>query len=349
MVNRLVLWWFRIVIKNMKKEAFFQIGIMVLLLFMFADFGLCENEAKYTGLASIPFHLRLKPDGYRITDVPKGGRIEILEWTDDWCLAVYKGTVGYCKASWVYSLCSLNPSLYPLPDNPCQVSGYIVARQDISVKAGDFDGTVIAAGESVCAALAGDFFELPVWREKQCLPAIEVDYRSFVPWQSAEPGDVIAGFTTYYCDKQGKKHPKEREANILLGCARIDHAVLASGESFSFNALCGPYKKSNGYFLAPNISSDGEGYGGGVCQVSTTLYNALLTLPLRIEEWNVHRYSGVAYVPQFFDAAVGRYTDLVFSNSLPYPLCIRASAENGIINVLIVCAQDDRNGSVDND
>lgn len=59
------------------------------------------------------------------------------------------------------------------------------------------------------------------------------------------------------------------------------------------------------------------GYGGGVCQVTTTLYNAALTLPLQIEEWALHSKQGAVYVPQFFDAAVGSYSDFTFVNLLP--------------------------------
>ena len=88
-------------------------------------------------------------------------------------------------------------------------------------------------------------------------------------------------------------------------------------ETFSFNALCAPYRHSNGYELAPNVSTDGFGYGGGVCQVTTTLYNAALTLPLQIEEWALHSKQGAVYVPQFFDAAVGNYSDFTFVNLLP--------------------------------
>lgn len=81
---------------------------------------------------------------------------------------------------------------------------------------------------------------------------------------------------------------------------------------------------SSSFFISPIV------YGGGVCQVSTTLYNAVLSLPLKIEAWSIHRYTGVSYVPQFFDAAVGRYSDLRFTNTLPYSICVLASAENGI-------------------
>ena len=62
---------------------------------------------------------------------------------------------------------------------------------------------------------------------------------------------------------------------------------------------------------------------------------ALLGLPLQIDEWTVHQYTGVDYVPQFFDAAVGTYTDLKFTNTLPYPIRISTLHEEGVVTVLI--------------
>ena len=74
--------------------------------------------------------------------------------------------------------------------------------------------------------------------------------------------------------------------------------------------------------------------------MTTTLYNALLSLPLQIERWTVHRKIGVQYVPQFFDAAVGSYSDLVFTNTLPYPIAISAQPQNGVVTVLLLRAAE---------
>lgn len=300
------------------------------------DLGHCEDKAKYEALTNVDFHLYTTPEGKKIAKVPKGSKINIVEWSDEWCLAEYEGKTGYIKTAWIYALLSLNPYTSPLPDNPCTVSGYIVLHQETQINVGEYNETIAAADTIVCAqSRNNDFYEMPVWRTIQQLPTAEASYYAFGAWNTAEPGAIIGGYTTYYSDSLGKKYPTEREHNIQLGCARINGFILNSGESFSFNALCGPYRKKNGYLLAPNVSRDGVGYGGGICQVSTTLYNALLTLPLQIDTWHIHRYSGVAYVPQFYDAAVGSYSDLVFTNTLPYSIRIDAYAENGIVNVFI--------------
>lgn len=166
-------------------------------------------------------------------------------------------------------------------------------------------------------------------------------YHPFADWETAEPGDIIGGFTTFYGDQQGQGKAAAREHNISEGVKHIDGVAVEREETFSFNALCAPYRHSNGYELAPNVSTDGFGYGGGVCQVTTTLYNAALTLPLQIEEWALHSKQGAVYVPQFFDAAVGSYSDFTFVNLLPYGVQIHASAQNGVLTVLFCHAEED--------
>ena len=98
---------------------------------------------------------------------------------------------------------------------------------------------------------------------------------------------------------------------------------VKEGETFSFNAVCGPYTKENGYRSAPILSGESEmGYGGGVCQVCSTFYNIVLRVPMVIEEMNWHSQGGVSYLPAGFDATVGSQSDMVFRNILPYDLRI---------------------------
>ena len=104
-----------------------------------------------------------------------------------------------------------------------------------------------------------------------------------------------------------------------------------TGESFSFNALCGPYEKNNGYVRAPNISRSGYGVGGGVCQVSTTIFEAVLGLELQLDHWEVHQTSGVKYAPVNFDCAVGGGKDLRFTNNLGYAIRLEVRTQNGAL------------------
>lgn len=218
--------------------------------------------------------------------------------------------------------------------------GVLTALAPATVAGGGFSGLAVAPGTLLCPVAAGtEGYTLPVWRGETEVAAEGFSYASFVSCRQALLGDRIAGCTTYYNETTGGKLAAGRAYNIALGCRKIDGVTVASGREFSFNAVCGPYKKRNGYRMAPSVSSDGQGYGGGVCQVSTTLYNALLGTPLRITAWAVHRRSGVPYARPYFDAAVGTCGDLRFVNTLPYPVRIGAMPQNGAVTVLLSRAE----------
>ncbi len=313
---------------------------LCLILALCLSAALCEQEAHWQALTLTSFHLRREPDesAYRIIKLPKHGKVRVLEWGDEWCLITYGIRTGYAKTEWLYCFQSLDPAEYPLRNMPWTVSGYVVFEREADIRTLDFEGITAKPGQIACAdtVTSPGTCVLPVWRDTWSLAEGEGSVHAFVPWEEARPGDIIGGFTTYCGASQGGNKAADRMHNIVLGCEKLDGTVIAPGGRFSFNQVCGPYLKSRGYRIAPNYSSDHEGYGGGVCQVTTTLYNAVLTLPLLIEDWAVHRVKGVPYVPQYFDAAVGTYSDLVFVNTLPYDIRITAQPQDGIVTVLIL-------------
>lgn len=143
---------------------------------------------------------------------------------------------------------------------------------------------------------------------------------------------VRATFTTYYGGSSD-----ERKNNIALACKSLNGAIIDSGASFSFNERVGKRSKENGYSDA-RVISDGKftsGTGGGVCQVSTTLYNAALRAGLKITEY--HRHSlAVSYVPPSFDAMVSDAgSDLVFLNDSGRRLYLQAAADGEYIKVTV--------------
>lgn len=111
---------------------------------------------------------------------------------------------------------------------------------------------------------------------------------------------------------------ENRVNNILLACKKISGIKLAPGEEFSFNKLTGKKTVKNGYKTAP-VLVDGEksyGTGGGVCQVSTTIYMAAKSGGFEITEHHNHSES-VAYAPKGMDATVVYgVKDFKFKNNL---------------------------------
>ncbi len=124
-----------------------------------------------------------------------------------------------------------------------------------------------------------------------------------------------------------------RVSNIRLAASKINGAVLESGKTLSFNDIVGARVKERG-FLTAKIIENGEfteGVGGGVCQVSTTLYNAALLSGLKIEEYHPHTLA-VGYVPPSRDAMVsGKAFDLKIKNNRKTPIYIRANVTDGSV------------------
>ncbi len=125
----------------------------------------------------------------------------------------------------------------------------------------------------------------------------------------------------------------ERVKNILLAVKTLDGIITRPGEVFSFNHIVGPRVKEKGYHEAPLIIEGrlSRGSGGGVCQVATTLYQAVLYSGLRVKERYAHT-APLEYVALGQDAAVAYgKLDLKFENNTRYPLYISASVKDNHI------------------
>lgn len=129
-----------------------------------------------------------------------------------------------------------------------------------------------------------------------------------------------------------------RATNVAVAAERINGVVLQPGQSFSFSQTILPRTTANGYVEAPIFVSGkvGSGIGGGVCQVSSTLYAAMIDAGLPATERHPHSRQ-VDYLPAGYDAAIaGNYLDLRFTNIYSSALQIQASAVNGVVTVSLV-------------
>jgi vancomycin resistance protein YoaR len=129
--------------------------------------------------------------------------------------------------------------------------------------------------------------------------------------------------------------------NALLALRGIDQKVLPPNATFSFNSAVGSYSRDQGYRKAP-VSYNGQlidDWGGGVCQTSTTLYNAALLAGLTILERNHHRFCP-SYVTPGRDAAVAYPSlDLRFQNPYPFPVRIHAQIERDMLQVELLASR----------
>lgn len=125
---------------------------------------------------------------------------------------------------------------------------------------------------------------------------------------------------------------RDRSTNLRLAANKINGLVLMPGEEFSFNKIVGKRTIQDGYKNAP-IYQNGkvvDGLAGGICQISSTLYNAVLLANLEIVERRNHNFTST-YVPAGRDATVVYGAiDFKFKNSREYPIKLLASVSGGI-------------------
>ena len=155
-----------------------------------------------------------------------------------------------------------------------------------------------------------------------------------MPFYNLSPQDIVCRSTFYTSYSTSSE---ERKSNIALATSTLNNTLVDAGAEFSFNRTVGARTEKNGYKLA-KIIVGGEfvdGVGGGVCQVSTTLYNAILLAGLNVTEYHPHSLR-VSYVAPSFDAMVNSGSaDLRFINDTSNPIIIKAIADGDKLKIEI--------------
>ena len=139
----------------------------------------------------------------------------------------------------------------------------------------------------------------------------------------------IASFSTVYDTEE------DRAVNVKLAASRINGMVLEPGDEFSFSKSIMSRTLANGYVVAPSFASGKvvSSVGGGICQVSSTLYVVMMLSSIPATERYAHSLH-VDYVPEGLDSAIVEgVKDLRFKNPYDYPIRIDATAEDGILTV----------------
>jgi Uncharacterized vancomycin resistance protein len=150
--------------------------------------------------------------------------------------------------------------------------------------------------------------------------------------KTANKNTLIASFSTRLLDKD-----PDRLNNIGIAADEISDYTVQPNEVFSFNGVVGKRLAAKGYEKARIIvNGEGkEGYGGGICQLSSTLFNAVDKSGLEVIERHSHS-KDVHYVPKGRDAAINYKTqDFKFKNTKSYPIVIKASVDKKKVYVSI--------------
>lgn len=156
--------------------------------------------------------------------------------------------------------------------------------------------------------------------------------------------DTLGTYSTSFASSS-----ENRATNITKAAASINGLIFLPGETFSFNDALGERTLENGYLVAHTYSSGQvvDQVGGGICQVSSTLYNSVLLANLQITERRSHQMT-VSYVPLGRDATVNWGTqDFKFTNNTYYPIKIEAYTSGKKVYVSIIGTQPDKTQKVE--
>ena len=278
-------------------------------------------------------------DSARLGTIEAGRVVDVYNKGRTWTRIDFDGRQGYVQTKFIERVQRIDPFQGPMPGTSRHVAvGYVL--RDISFKPEGYQYPVKVSKGSWLSIerIKDDRAYFPYRRETEDVSVKTANLKlyDFVPWDEAQPGDLLYAFTTFYTTSMKKEGNYGRLHNIALATQRLSSIRVKEGETFSFNAVCGPYTKENGYRSAPILSGESEmGYGGGVCQVCSTFYNIVLRVPMVIEEMNWHSQGGVSYLPAGFDATVGTNSDLVVRNILPYTLRIEFESLDGVMTAFL--------------
>lgn len=203
-------------------------------------------------------------------------------------------------------------------DRPAQDCTLIRENGQFAVKAGQ-TGYILDVEASIDTVYN---YLLNEWNHSNCSIALEIDVDEPRGDEAtlSKIGDVLGTYVTSYATSNGS-----RSANVSNGAKLINGTVLYPGDEFSMVTAVSPFTAANGYHLAGSYLNGKvvDSVGGGICQVSTTLYNAVLLAELDITERYNHSMI-VHYVEPSADAAIAESAgkDFRFVNNLEYPIYI---------------------------
>lgn len=274
-------------------------------------------------------------------------RVEVLFVEPTWALVRNSEFTGYVRRSTIENVKPVNEKY--TPPYGVEVNRYIARVKDSATvysapgDAGDALITLSGGARLSLIDVTNGYARVVFKRQygyvsTNALCELEMVHSA----EEAPGGYCVAAFTSFYSLAENDANIG-RMKNIDRACEKLEQNPLSAGETLDFNNQIGPYRASNGYYPAP-VLIEGEtrlGYGGGTCQVSSTLYNVILQLPrFAVLQRRAHGPSGAKYLPHGVDAAVGSQTlNLRIQNNHAYPIRFEASAQDGALFIAVYQAR----------
>ncbi len=316
-------------------------GLLTAVFFAVLPALVLAEEAQYYGVIGKQLNVYRDADDESVVlgTVEADTVVDVYKKGRTWTRIGFEDGEGYVLTKFVERVQRKDPFDGPMPGTSRHVAvGYVLQDTQFQPEGYRYPIKVSEGSWLSIEEIVDGRAYFPYRREPEnvSLGVDKLKLYDFVPWDKAAPGDLLYAFTTFYSTSITKDGNTGRMYNIKLASERLTGIRVEPGDSFSFNAVCGPYTKENGYRAAPILSGESRmGYCGGVCQVCSTLYNIVLRVPTVIEDMNWHSQGGVRYLPAGFDATVSDSKDMVFKNILPYPIRIEFESRDGVMTAFM--------------
>ena len=264
----------------------------------------------------------------RLFRVGSATKADVLYLDPLWAIVRVRGQIGYVKRHRILDVKAVDT--VNTPPYGVQKHQYVAVTADtaevrVSMSEEDYCWAILNPGTTLTIwQFDGEWAVVNYWRTYGYIHISDLtDIRTVSPTDDALNDDTpIAAYTSYY-KVNSTQTIQNRMHNIDVGIQYMS-VVLKPGQQLDANATMGPYTLGNGYLEAGALSDGGTilSPGGGTCQVSSTLYNALLQLPkITILHRRAHGDNGAPYLPMGQDAAVGNSDlNLIFRNDYDFPI-----------------------------
>jgi len=330
---------------NMIKKRFASFLLLVCLLCSTFNYGFAESPDTYIepslseyntespalysakSVSNLVLYTERDKNSERILFRKGKTKIDLLYVGVNWCIGRYKDKIGYIKRERIESPSPINPGTPPYGIFPSTWTAKI--KSDCAVHK-----TMSLGSESFCTLNQGT--PIAVWKIiNNWAIVIYMRQYGYIPVQNLEnftpvankvlnikKNYILSAYSSFYKTDDTESN-RGRMHNIQYAAEKL-RMIIYPGQTFDYNKMIGPFSLANGYQKA-TVLYEGEavqGSGGGVCQVSSTLYNALLPLNgITIIKRRAHGPSGASYLPHGVDAASGsKSLNLIFRNDYDFPI-----------------------------
>lgn len=329
----------------MKKHLVLLLALCLLLPLFSA--GAAEEPAIYTGQSRLDLRILAEQstEAASLGIVPKNRTMEILKVEPYWAKIRYNGKTGYIRRSSIIdtSVKTVNPATTPPYSTvECDWLAWVAGDAPI-LTAPQADAEVLITmhdGARLALLDIEDGWGRLIYHRQyayintNALSEIQPINKTYEAGSDAP----LAAYTSFYRITTDESNIN-RMLNLQVACDRFTLYTLSQGDRLDFNKHIGPYSRSVGYMPA-NALVKGEvvqSYGGGTCQVSSTLYNVILQLPgLEILHRRAHGPAAAPYLPHGADAAVGNQTqNFIFRSLYDFPVRIDGTAQDGALTIAV--------------